>query len=34
MNDRLLGIVNRVSGALIIIFGAVVLVRVACSFLL
>lgn len=33
MNDRLLGVVNRVSGALIVIFGAVVLVRVACTFL-
>ena len=34
MNDRLLAVVNRVSGGLIIIFGVVVLVRVACSFLL
>lgn len=34
MNDRLLILVNRVSGVLIIVFGAVVLVRVACSFLL
>ncbi|MBO6635233.1 LysE family transporter [Parvibaculum sp.] len=33
MNDHLLGIVNRVSGALIVIFGIVVLVRVACTFL-
>lgn len=34
MNDALLGIVNKVSGILIIIFGGVVLARVASLFLL
>ena len=34
MNDRLLAVVNRISGCLIVIFGVVVLARVAISFLL
>ena len=34
MNDRLLSVVNRVSGGLIVIFGVIVLMRVAWMFLL
>ncbi|WP_339831987.1 LysE family transporter [uncultured Parvibaculum sp.] len=34
MNDRLLGMVNHVSGGLIVIFGVVVLIRVAVTHLL